>query len=122
MILYRIQHKDNAGSMWYNPDGSPNRIVDTLSDKRLASLPMEYDERYRKDGRIWQCAANSLDNLAYWFSPQDRVDLKNKGFVLAVFNAEEYEVEEHQTIFTRNSITEIKIYDNYDLLETVKSV
>jgi hypothetical protein len=113
MILYRIQHKDTASSMWYNPDGSPNRLVDQLTDKKLAALPMEYDDRYHSDGRIWQCACDSLVSLDQWFSIQDRQELFDMGFVLTKFNAEEYVKEENQVLFTRRSITDLEYLDYF---------
>jgi hypothetical protein len=113
MILFRIEHGNTGGSMWYNPDGTPNRIVDSLTDKRLAGLPMDFDPRYRRDGKIWQCAAWDIEHLKHWFSPQDMADLIKRGFVINKFNAEEYVREENQVIFTKESITVLEDITHY---------
>ena len=107
MKLYRVQSIENAGSLWYNPDGTPNRVVDKLSNDTLAKLPMDFDPRYREDGRIWQCATSDIDNFNYWFSLQDYTELIDMGYKAVKFDTNEFIKEEHQTLFTMKSITNV---------------
>lgn len=113
MELYRVQSRDNAGSMWYNPDGTSNRIVDRLTSDRLAKLPMEYDSRYREGGKIWQCAAWDIRHLNQWFSRQDMMELIDMNFHVVRFNAKEYVKEENQVIFTMKSVFNVEDITDY---------
>jgi len=114
MWLYRIQHPDHFGGAWYNEDGSSNRIVDTLTDKRLSEMPMEPDHsRYHVNGVQWQCAGWSLDHLKMWFTEADAEELLARGFKLAKFKCSSYFKQEFQINFDRNTITEIKYYNSY---------
>lgn len=108
MELYRIQNKDNFGGLWYDIDGTSNRLVDQLTDKRLAQLPMEPDYgRYHANGKRWQCAAWDIEHLNHWFSLQDFIELRHMGCIAMKFQASEYIVEENQVLFTLESITDV---------------
>ena len=109
MKLYRVGRKIDNGGMWYNPDGTENRVVDKLTNKRLAELPMGYDPMYRQDGKVWQCAAWDIEHLYHWFNLQDMLELIDMGYEAVEFDCEEYIIDENQVRFTMTSITNLRV-------------
>jgi hypothetical protein len=107
MILFRVAHKDNGSGMWYSPEGEEIRLVDQLTNKRLADLPMAPDPRYNKQGKVWRCAAWSLAHLEHWFTLQDMLQLLDWGFEVYAYTAHDYviERENNQVLFTMESVT-----------------
>lgn len=100
--------------MWYNKDATPNRIVDKLTDKRLANLPMGYDPMYREQGKVWHCAGWSMEHLGAWFSKQDFEELEVMGFRAIKFHAKEFIIDENQVRFTFNGANQtIDITDEF---------
>lgn len=106
MLLYRVGRVDNEVGLWYNLDGTYNGTIETLTDKRLAQLPMGYDPMYRDHGKVWQCAAWDFNHLKFWFRLQDMLDLLPKGYRVFEFEAIDFIIDEdkNQVRFTAESI------------------
>lgn len=90
--------------MWYNQDGIYQPFIMTLTDGKSKDLPMEWDDRYGLFGRRWFSGCHSIDLLRTWFSDLDIQELLSSGFKLYEFESSEYQIEEYQTIFTREGI------------------
>lgn len=78
---------------------------------------MEYDERYKKDGRDWFSSCSDKKDLAHWYSLQDALELIENGFVFTRYLATEYVEYENETTFIKDTCLareEICISDLFD--------
>ena len=105
-ILFRIENPTTKAGMWYNAKGEPDPFIAGLTDGISAGLPMGQHERYGQLGRRWFSATDSITQLRNWFSTLDIKELYEAGYRLYRFTVMEYQVEEYQTLLTRESITE----------------
>lgn len=104
MKIYRIENPETNSGMWYNECGEFEPFIETLTDGKCADLPMDWHERYGRDGVRWFSGCNNLEDLKGWFSHQDAKELIDAGYSLFVFECDEYSVEETQTLFTREGV------------------
>lgn len=98
--------------MWYTNDGELNPYIDNLTEGISAHLPMDHHERYGQDNKRWYSGCQDLEQLKHWFSHRDILELNEAGYKLYEFHATQYQNEQYQTIFTRESIitqTEINL-------------
>jgi hypothetical protein len=97
MKLYRIQHKQHQTGMWRGlVNGKP--IVEHLTDKKLANMPMPDHPRYSKDGKNWKSAVNSKEAMFYWFTTKEIAEFVALGMGVFSFDCEECYMVEHQEI------------------------
>ena len=64
--LYRLEYKDNTCGLWYNGNGEWcfQNGIGALDDKcKTKNLPMDYDERYKKEGRDWFSSCSHKETL-----------------------------------------------------------
>jgi hypothetical protein len=107
--LYRLEFKDNSNGLWYNGEGEFcfKTGIGSLGDTcKTKSLPMDYDERYKKDGRDWFSSCSNKEDLLHWYSAEDANILLSKGFVFTRYLATEYEEYENETTFIRETALE----------------
>jgi|SaaInlStandDraft_3_1057020.scaffolds.fasta_scaffold58490_2 hypothetical protein len=98
MKLYRIEHKATTDGMWtVKFDGE--LVLEKLTDRRLAEMPMPHDDIHRTDGKIWKTAVGSMADMSYWFSKRDVQEMVDNGFIMIEFDCEETIEMEHQIIF-----------------------
>ena len=50
--LYRLEAKDHNNGLWYNANAELVWGIGKIKDCKTKYLPMDYDERYHKDGKI----------------------------------------------------------------------
>ena len=87
-------------------------IVEHLTDKRLAEMPMPHHERYRFENKVWRCAVGDIQSLYEWFSEQDIREMVDMNFRLIEFESNEFIIEPNQVLFNcasrheQNDITE----------------
>lgn len=101
--VFRIENPLSKHGMWYRADGTFDPFILKLTEGRSKHLPMEFDERYRKDGN-WFSAGASRKQMNQWFSPLDAFELTQNGYSLFEFTVDKYKVEEHQVLFLRGGI------------------
>ena len=104
--LYRLEYHDGTCGLWY--DGSGNwcfeRGIGSLDDScKTKSLPMDYDERYRQDGRSWFSSCSRKEDLLHWYSREDAKRLLSHGFVFTRYLATEYREYDQQTVFIKET-------------------
>lgn len=104
--IYRIEHPVDRDGMWYNKDGIFRKTIHILCPDGIAKdFPMpENMELHRKDGRIWNSAGKSIENMNQWFTPSDAVNLMRHGFKLFEFEVSIFQELEMETLFCREGI------------------
>ena len=123
--LYRLEYKDNSCGLWYNGDGKWcfESGIGSLDDScKTKSLPMDYDERYKQDGRDWFSSCTNKDDLLHWYSKEDAKILMSKGFVFTRYLATEYHEYEQQTVFIKETSLYREEIDFFSLFENQKPV
>ena len=91
--LYRLEYKDGTNGLWY--DGSGNFCFDKgigqLDDScKTKNLPMDYDWRYKQDGKDWFSSCSNKEDLLHWYSLEDAKKLIQNGFVFTKYLAKDY--------------------------------
>ena len=102
--LYRLESTDPGKGLWYDSDGDLVWTIGQVEHCDTKWLPMDYDERYRQDGRMWHSSCTRRSDLAHWYSLEAALDLiENHGFVFARYLATEYHEYEFETVFIRDT-------------------
>ena len=103
---YRIEDQIKGHGIWRNFDGSWNPVFDKLTDGLSKNLPMEDNNLYRTDGRMWFAAAPSRETLKHWFSKKDAEELNRLGYMLYEFEIKDaVRVSDFEIVFTRDNIS-----------------
>jgi len=109
MKLYRVENKATTNGMWTDKfDGK--LVLEHLSDKRLAEMPMPYDSIHNTDGKDWKTAVGNMADMSYWFSKQDVEEMMGYGFVMVEFDSDETIEMEHQILYnggTRTNVVDV---------------
>lgn len=119
--LYRLEFKDNSCGLWYNGEGKWcfESGIGALGDEcKTKELPMDYDWRYKQDGRDWFSSCSNIEDLLHWYSKEDATKLMNNGFVFTRYLATEYVEYPMETVFIketclkREEIDFLSLFDN----------
>lgn len=102
--IFRLENPDTMAGMWYRIDGTFDPFIFKLTEGVSRDLPMEPHERYGQFGRRWFSGCVDSASLNAWFSTNDARELCENGYKLYKFKATEYQIEEHQVIFTREGL------------------
>ena len=109
--LYRLESCTPDRGLWYDSNSNLTFNIGELENCETKNLPMDYDERYHKDGRQWWSSCSNIEDLAHWYSLQDALDLINNGFVFAKYLATEYEEYELETTFIKETCLAREVID-----------
>ena len=101
--LYRLESKSKENGLWYNSKNELVWGISKLPNCKTKDLPMDYDERYHKDGRKWFSSCSRKEDLMHWYSVQDALDLIANGFVFTRYLATEYVEYELETTFIKET-------------------
>lgn len=101
--LYRLESKTSENGLWYNSDNGFVWGIGKLANCKTKDLPMDYDERYHKDGRNWFSSCSNKEDLMHWYSIQDALTLIENGFVFTRYLATEYVEYESETTFIKGT-------------------
>jgi hypothetical protein len=101
--LYRLESKSPDNGLWYDSTGNLVWGIGELPDCKTKDLPMDYDWRYRQDGRNWFSSCSRKEDLTHWYSLQDALDLIDHGFVFTRYLATEYVEYDLETVFIKES-------------------
>ena len=102
-MLYRLESTNPSNGLWYNAVGNLVWGIGEISACETKWLPMDYDWRYRQDGRMWHSSCSRKEDLAHWYSLDDALELIDKGFVFTTYEATEYHEYEHETVFIKDT-------------------
>lgn len=101
--LYRLESRSPDNGLWYDSAGNLVWGIGALPDCKTKDLPMDYDWRYRQDGRNWFSSCSRKEDLTHWYSLQDALDLIAHGFVFTRYLAMEYVEYDLETVFIKES-------------------
>ena len=101
--LYRLEAVNPENGLWYNSKGQLVWDIGKLENCKTKDLPMDYDERYHKDGRLWYSSCSRKEDLSHWYSLQDALDLITNGFVFTRYLATEYVEYDMETTFIKET-------------------
>lgn len=115
MKIYRIENPNTMVGMWYTIDSQPSNYIYSI-DGISKDLPMPYEpEHYGQGGKKWFSGCHEKELMFHWFSLDDVKRLAADGYLLYEFEASEYQVEEYQTIFTREGIVSQRVIPYSDI-------
>lgn len=116
--LYRLESTDSKKGLWYDASGNLVWTIGKIPNCPTKDLPMDYDWRYRQDGRMWHSSCTRKEDLAHWYTLDAALDLiQNHGFVFAKYLATEYKEYELETVFIKETCLareELDIRDVFD--------
>ena len=109
--LYRLESTDPNKGLWYNEKNELVWNIGELENCQTKNLPMDYDERYHKDGRNWFSSCSRREDLAHWYSLEDANTLIANGFVFTRYLATEYVEYELETTFIKETALAREVLD-----------
>jgi len=109
--LYRLESTDPNKGLWYNEKNELVWNIGELENCQTKNLPMDYDERYHKDGRNWHSACTRREDLSHWYSLEDANTLIANGFVFTRYLATEYVEYELETTFIKETALAREVLD-----------
>lgn len=101
--LYRLEAKDPNNGLWYNSNAELVWGIGKIKDCKTKHLPMDYDERYHKDGKFWHSSCSNKEDLSHWYSFEDAKELIANGFVFTRYLATEYVEYDFETTFVKST-------------------
>ena len=108
--IYRIENPNTMNGMWYDYNGNFNPTIQNLCPNSIAKdFPMGYCDDHKKDSKDWYSAGKSKENMHYWFSKEDALNLINNGFSLFEFKVNEWFEKENEILFTREGVISASI-------------
>lgn len=116
--LYRLESTDPNNGLWYNNNSEYVFGIGALPDCKTKDLPMDYDERYHKDGRLWHSSCSNKEDLMHWYSVQDALNLIANGFVFTRYLATEYVEYNMETTFIKETCLAREVIDIADLFKS----
>ena len=119
--LYRLEAVDPKNGLWYNEKCDLVWGIGKLPECKTKDLPMDYDERYHKDGKNWHSSCSRKEDLSHWYSLQDALDLIANGFVFTRYLATEYVEYEQETTFIKETALAREVLDITDIWEDNKN-
>ena len=117
--LYRLESTDPNKGLWYNQNNELVWTIGELENCQTKNLPMDYDERYHKDGRNWYSSCSNKEDLTHWYSLKDANDLIEKGFVFTKYLATEYVEYPLETTFIKETSLKREVLNINDLFKGV---
>ena len=118
--LYRLESKTKDNGLWYDGDGKWcfDKGIGQLDEScKTKTLPMDYDWRYKQDGKDWFSSCSNKEDLLHWYSLEDAKRLIDNGFVFTRYLATDYHEYENETVFlkeTCNNREEIDIFELFN--------
>lgn len=105
MKIYRIENPTTYHGMWYDANGNYCPTIHDLCPNSVAKdFPMGFNPVHKTDNKNWYSAGKSKDNMNFWFSKEDAMNLVANGFVLYEIHATETMELENEILFTREGV------------------
>lgn len=110
MLVYRIEHKTrkNKDSKWYKgPFGCRYDYPDHIADA-MSAPPGPRDWWYEDHSMVFACPC--VDSFLDWFNEDIQLELRKHGYMVSVYDAEEYIVSPYgeQVVFYPESARKIR--------------
>lgn len=117
--LYRLEYKDDTNGLWYNGNGNWcfEKGIGSIEGCKTKTLPMDYDERYKQDGRDWFSSCSKKEDLLHWYSLEDAEKLLDNGFVFTRYLATEYHEYDLETVFIKETSINREVLDIFNLFK-----
>lgn len=116
--LYRLESKTKDNGLWYDGDGKWcfDKGIGQLDEScKTKTLPMDYDWRYKQDGKDWFSSCSNKEDLLHWYSLEDAKRLIDNGFVFTRYLATDYHEYENETVFLKETCTNREEIDIFEL-------
>lgn len=84
-IFFRVHHPKGLG-LWYNEQGE---FTNEISKLELQCAGLEMNKNEECEGGFLSCT-DSMESLLGWFGREELLKLKDKGYDICVFKADEY--------------------------------
>jgi hypothetical protein len=97
MLVYRVEHPEGGG-----PYIGPRSICDLGMRHCDGDHPPPCNDGISSVGSL-NCGFPSLAHFQAWFSPEERQELKDRGFVLMTFHTNHVRMGFHQLVFDRDA-------------------
>jgi hypothetical protein len=111
MLVVRVQNRETGIGMFFT--NGLLFIVEGLSRisprHRDFNTPDEDGLDVKLDNKEWFCAYKSIEQFQQWVMLSEVRILIEKGFDVLLLDVEEYQIGEHQVVFTKQSITSTKV-------------
>lgn len=103
--LYRLESTDRNLGLWYNAKGEwvMDKTLGKIPNNTTKDLPMEYDWRYKQDGKDWWSSCSNIEDLTHWYSREDAELLIKQGFRFSKYLATDYHEYDYQTVFLKET-------------------
>jgi len=101
--LYRLESTDENQGLWYNSRGEFFLTLAELENCESWKMPMDYDWRYKQDGKDWFSSCTNTEDLTYWYSVQNAIDLIERGFRFYKYLATDYIEYDKETMFLKET-------------------
>jgi len=101
--LWRLESTVPDKGLWYDSKANYVWTIGELKECKTKDLPMDWDERYHKDGKNWFSSCSNKEDLMHWYSVKDANDLLEKGFVFTRYLATDYVEYDLETTFLKET-------------------
>lgn len=101
--LWRLESTIPDKGLWYDSKGNYVWTIGELKECKTKDLPMDWDERYHKDGKNWFSSCSNKGDLMHWYSIKNANDLLKKGFVFTRYLATDYVEYDLETTFLKET-------------------
>lgn len=101
--LYRLESTDSKQGLWYNSSGEFVLTLAEVPGCETKDMPMDFDDRYKQDGKNWFSSCSNIKDLTHWYSIEDARFLMDKGFRFSKYLAKDYIEYEKETIFLKET-------------------
>lgn len=120
--VVRLQHRENGVGIFTN-NTFDNKLLTFPNEERQMYLelnrrhddfntPIEDKLDIHLDDKEWFCAYKTVEQLQKWLMSDEIRFLISKGFDVLLLNVGEYQVGEHQVVFTRESVKESTVINS----------
>ena len=111
MLVVRVQNRETGIGMFYTTNllMYTSGLTQVCYRHRDFNTPDEDGLDVRLDGKEWFCSYKSIEQFQQWVMLDEVRILIDKGFDVLLLDVKEFQVGEHQVIFTKQSIVSTKI-------------
>lgn len=116
--VYRLESTKPDAGLWYDSQGKwclETKGLGTVAGCKTVSLPMGYDERYKKGRRDWFSSCSRLEDLTHWYSKEDAAELLKRGFVFTRYLATEFYEYPMETTFIKHTCLKREVLSISDI-------
>lgn len=99
-LFYRVSNIHTEQGLWYDFKGNFTGLIHTeFNFCSNNELPMPYDQNVAG----WLSATETFEELLYWFSEKDILELQKHGYSVSIYEATEYRMYENHWLIKQDS-------------------